>query len=86
MTPRAFVLYSKPGCHLCDDLRALVEDLLPDLGATLQEIDVTTDPALSARYRHEIPVLMADGVEIARGRVEERTLVAALAKAGWRKR
>ncbi|MGE0041827.1 MAG: glutaredoxin family protein [Vicinamibacterales bacterium] len=84
MTTRALVLYAKPGCHLCDDLRALVEDLLPELGATLHEVDITTDPALHARYRHDIPVLVADGIEIARGRVGEGALVAALR--GWRAR
>lgn len=84
MTPRTLVLYSKPGCHLCDDLRALVEDLLPELDATLHEVDITTDTALHARYRHTIPVLVAGGVEIARGRVEETTLVARLRE--WRRR
>lgn len=68
-------LYSKPGCHLCDDLRALVDELQPDFGFVVEEIDITRDVDLFARYRHEIPVLFADGVELARGNINERELV-----------
>ena len=65
----------KPGCHLCDDLRALLEELQPDYGFSLAEIDISSDAALFASYRYEIPVLMRDGEVIARGRVSDRELV-----------
>jgi glutaredoxin len=71
-------LYSKPGCHLCEEARALLDELGQDLGFAIEEIDITTDAALFARYRYEIPVVMKDGVELARGRVSERELVDAL--------
>jgi glutaredoxin len=76
---RRLTLYSKPGCHLCDDLRALLDELQPHAGFTIDEIDITTRDDLFARYRYEIPVLLQDGVEIARGRVDEARLVALLA-------
>lgn len=68
-------LYSKSGCHLCEELRALVIELQPEYGFALEEIDITRDPALFARYRYEIPVLMKDGQEIARGRITDRELI-----------
>jgi hypothetical protein len=63
---------------LCDDLRALLDELQPAYGFTLEEIDITQDSTLFARYRYEIPVLMKDGNEVARGRVSERELVGIL--------
>lgn len=68
-------LYSKPGCHLCEELRTLLDDLQPELGFTLEEINIEQDEALFAKYRHDIPVLLADGKEIGRGRVDELALV-----------
>ncbi len=76
-------LYTKPGCHLCEELAALLDALQPDYGFVLEEIDITLDPDLTARYRHDIPVLHGDGEEIARGRVSARDLVSLLnARAG----
>lgn len=75
---RALVLYSKPGCHLCDDLRGLLEELREELGLTIDEIDITADAALFARYRYEIPVLLMDGRQVVRGRVGEAELLEAL--------
>ncbi len=39
-------LYGKPGCHLCDDARAVVEGVCADLGTTYEEVDITTSPEL----------------------------------------
>jgi glutaredoxin len=69
--PRVVTLYSKPGCHLCEQLRALVDVLGPEFGFRVEEVDITQDAALFARYRWEIPVLLVDGVEAGRGRLEE---------------
>jgi glutaredoxin len=68
-------LYSKPGCHLCDDLRVALEELAAERIFALKEIDITTDAALFARYRFDIPVLLRDGREVARGRVTDRELM-----------
>ena len=58
------VLYGKPGCHLCDDARAAVREVLADRDAELQEVDVTLDPVLERRYGERIPVLALDGEEL----------------------
>jgi glutaredoxin len=73
-------LYSKPGCHLCEDARLLLDELAPDLAVTIQEVDIETDPELFERYRHRIPVLVVDGRQIAEGRISERDVRAALAR------
>jgi hypothetical protein len=60
-------LYSRPGCHLCDEAREALQGLLEDraaLGqsiATVREIDITTDPDLERRYFHVIPVVELGG-------------------------
>lgn len=72
------VLFSKPGCHLCEEMRALLDELQPEHGFALEEIDITRDSDLFARYRYEIPVLLKDGREIARGRVSDRELMTLL--------
>jgi glutaredoxin len=71
-------LYSKPGCHLCEEARALLDELQPRYGFAIEEIDIASDSALYARYRYDIPVLLRDGTEIARGRITDRELLTLL--------
>jgi glutaredoxin len=54
------VLYSRPGCHLCDDARAVLDDV----GEPYEEIDIESDDALHAAYLERIPVVALDGVEL----------------------
>jgi glutaredoxin len=65
-------LYSRPGCHLCDEMKAVVARAIaarPDVAVT--EIDISTDPSLEAQYGLEIPVLLIQGRKVAKYRVEE---------------
>jgi glutaredoxin len=71
-------LYSKPGCHLCEALRAFVDELQPTFGFDIEEVDIRRDAELFTRYRYEIPVLFVDGEEVSRGTVSEREIVARL--------
>lgn len=71
-------LFSKPGCHLCDEVREHLDGLQPEHGFALLEVDITGDPAVFARYRDAIPVVWRDGVEVARGRITDRELKALL--------
>lgn len=64
------VLYSKAGCHLCDEARDYLEDLAADFELDLAEIDIRSDDALFERYRYRIPVIVVDGVERLEGRIE----------------
>jgi glutaredoxin len=71
-------LYSRPGCHLCDDARAVVRQVCADTGEEFDEVDITSDPALEDRFRDEIPVTYVDGVQHDFWRVDAARLRAAL--------
>ena len=83
MTARV-TLYSKPGCHLCDDARAVIERVCADLGESYDEVSILDDPALLERYAEEIPVTLVDGKQHDFWRVDEARLRAALASARLR--
>lgn len=72
------VLYSRPGCHLCDDARAVVVRVTSELGEAFVERDITRDPDDLQDYGESIPVVEVDGRRVARWRVSEETLRAAL--------
>ena len=69
-------IYSRPGCHLCDEMKAIVRRVadaaMPPLA--IEEIDISTDPDLEARYGLEIPVLLVDGKKAAKYRITEEAL------------
>jgi glutaredoxin len=68
-------LFGKPGCHLCDDARAVVERVRALRPFELREVDVTLDPGLHREYGERIPVLMLDGEELFEFHVEEAVLL-----------
>ena len=72
-------LYSRPGCHLCDDAREVVARVCADLGETFEELSIDDDEALRRRYADEIPVTLVDGRQHDFWRVDETRLRAALA-------
>jgi glutaredoxin len=72
-------LYTKAGCHLCDDARATIEAVCTDLGVDWTEIDITSDDALYQRWWEQIPVTLVDGRQHDFWRVDEARLRAALA-------
>jgi glutaredoxin len=80
----ALTLYSRPGCHLCDDMKAVVERVArtstPE--PTIEVIDISTDPELEALYGLEIPVLLVNGKKAAKYRVTEDGLRRMLRGAG----
>ncbi len=78
MTARV-TLYSRPGCHLCEDAREVVARVCADLGETFEELSIDDDEALRARYADEIPVTLVDGRQHDFWRVDEARLRAALA-------
>ncbi len=69
------VLYTKADCSLCEDAKALLDRLYGRYPHLLEEIDITQDETLFARYRFQIPVLVINGRELAApldpGRVEQ---------------
>ena len=58
--PHNIMLYSKPGCHLCEDAKAALLSLGQEFEVRLEEIDITGDPALFELYQYTIPVMLID--------------------------
>jgi glutaredoxin len=71
-------LYSRPDCHLCDDMKLVVAPIAREFGARVEEIHVDGDAALEARFGTEVPVLFINGRKAFKYRVEERELRARL--------
>ena len=55
------ILVGKPGCHLCDDARAVVAAVCGDTGVSWAEVSILDDPDLADRYAEQIPVVLVDG-------------------------
>ena len=77
-------IYSRPDCHLCDDMKAVIGRVAPaaDTPVVVSEVDISIDPELEKRYGLEIPVLMANGRKVAKYRVTEEELRRILTRAG----
>jgi glutaredoxin len=73
-------LYTRSGCHLCEEMRRVVERVARDVRLVLDEVDVDGDPALARAYGAEVPVLSVNGRKAFRFRVDERRLRARLAQ------
>ena len=71
-------LYGRPGCHLCDDARVVLERIRADTPFRLVERDIETDDDLLRRYLERIPVIALDGQELFDFFVDETALRAAL--------
>ena len=71
-------LIGKPGCHLCDDAREVVAAVVVELGESYDELDITRDEALYARYWDQIPVVLVDGEQHTFWRVDAARLRRAL--------
>jgi hypothetical protein len=79
----ALTIYSRPGCHLCDEMKAIVARVARRVPLTLDEVDISADLALEQRYGLEIPVLLVNGRKVAKYRVTEAELTRMLsARAG----
>ena len=82
MKPRSvrLTLYTRRDCHLCHEMRAVVESAVREHAAVLEEVDVDADPALAAAYGAEVPVLCVNGRKAFKYRVEARALRVRLAR------
>jgi glutaredoxin len=75
---RTVTLIGKPGCHLCDDARAVVRKVAEQTGAVVEERDINGDRELYDRYWEQIPVVLVDGEQHTFWRVDEERLRAVL--------
>jgi glutaredoxin len=78
MAEARITLYTKPGCHLCDDAKIVVERVSAQTGVGWREINILSDPDLIDEYGEMIPVILLDGRMHGYWRVEEDRLRRAL--------
>ena len=79
---RTVTLYGRPGCHLCDDARDVLEQVRSDVPFELVERDIEADDDLLRRYLERIPVVAVDGRELFDHFVDEHAFRAALSSPG----
>ncbi len=72
--PARYELVTRAGCHLCDEMAALLDAVLPVHGLAWTAVDVDGDPALRKRYGEVVPVLLRDGRPVAKVRLERNAL------------
>jgi glutaredoxin len=75
------VLYTRPGCHLCDEARDAILSLRDSIGGfELREVDIDADDELHRRFLERIPVVEVDGNIVAELDVQPSAVRAALAE------
>ena len=68
--PRDVTLYTRPGCHLCDEAKTVIAPILREFGAVLHEVNIDADPVLKERYGWDIPVIFIGKKKAAKHRVD----------------
>src|SRR5271156_7063541 len=72
--PRDVTMYTREGCHLCEEAKAAMIPILKALGARLQEVDIDDDPTLLARYNNDVPVIFVGPHLFAQHRIDAARL------------
>jgi len=75
-------LYTRPGCHLCEEAKAVMAPLLAEFGARLREVNIDDDAGLRERYGCDVPVIFLGARRVAKHRVDARQLRRRLEEAG----
>lgn len=75
--PRRVILYTRAGCHLCDEAAQVVDSVCEP--SQVQTVDIDTDPALRERYGNQVPVVTVDGATVGFWRIDPDILRQALA-------
>ncbi len=81
------IFYTKAGCHLCDEARAMLDDIAAEVDYELTEIDIRSNPEIFEQFRYRIPVIIVDNdtgnatnttSTLLEGRIEFRDIAKAL--------
>ena len=80
--PRDVTLYSRPGCHLCEEAKAAIAPLLREFGAVLREVNIDEYAILKERYGWAIPVIFIGAHKAAKHRVDVAQFRRQLQEAG----
>jgi glutaredoxin len=68
--PLDLTIYSRPGCHLCEEAKSQIDPLLKEFGARLTEINIDEDPVLRTQYDYDVPVILLGTRKVAKHRVD----------------
>jgi glutaredoxin len=68
--PHDVTIYSRPGCHLCEEAKKQIAPLLKSCGARLTEINIDTDPELRTLYDYDVPVIFLGARKVAKHKVD----------------
>jgi glutaredoxin-like protein DUF836 len=73
--PAVYELVTRDGCHLCDEMAAVLDDVLPGYGLSWSPRNVDAEPALRERFTDLVPVLLREGQPVAKVRLDRRSLI-----------
>jgi glutaredoxin len=79
--PLDATLYTREGCHLCEEAKGAIAPLLHEFGGTLREVDIDQDPELRERYSNDVPVIFLGSRKVAKHRVDAAEFRRALEEA-----
>jgi glutaredoxin len=68
--PRDVTLYTRPGCHLCEEAKAAIAPLLREFGASFREVNIDEESVLRERYGGDVPVIFLGARKVAKHRVD----------------
>lgn len=71
-------LYSRPDCHLCEDMETTIKKISGKTSVDLKIVDISNNETLETQYGQEIPVLFIDGRKVAKYKISEQELQEAL--------
>lgn len=74
------VVYSRKGCHLCDEVKETLVRVQREADFHWREVDIDNDPDLRKQYNDEVPVVFIDGRKAFKYRMDTRQFLRALAK------
>ena len=72
MKKAVVIIYSRPGCHLCEEAKAAINEARAERDFTLEEVNIDEDPAIAELYKYDIPVVFINGVKAFKHRVSAR--------------
>jgi glutaredoxin len=79
---REVTLYTRPGCHLCEEARAAILPIVREFGAKFREVNIDADEELHELYANDVPVVFIGSREVARHRVDGARFRRAVEEAG----
>jgi glutaredoxin len=68
--PREVTLYTRPGCHLCEEAKTAIAPVLREFAGVLREVNIDKDAVLKERYGLDIPVIFIGARKAAKHRVD----------------